>query len=87
MWKKSEENKLEENKNLKEKEIPKSFIFDNKNVHKIVDGLLKRKSFFKNFEKYDFGKSLFKKYENEYCKKFFDKTMDEDIHEIIKYRF
>jgi hypothetical protein len=85
--KKCEENKHEENKDLKEKEIPKSSIFDNKNVHKIVDGLLKRKSFFKNFEKYDFGKSLFRKYENEYCKKFLDKTMDEDIHQIIKYNF
>ena len=80
--------KYENNKNLKEEEIvSKGFIFDNKNVHKIVDGLLKRKSFFKNFEKYDCVKSLFQKYENEFCQKFFDKTLDEDINEIIKYKF
>lgn len=73
------EKEIEENK-------PKSFIFENKNIHNIIDGLLKRKTFFKRFEKYEFGKSLFRKFEIDFCKDSLDKTGDEQINNIIEYK-
>ena len=50
--------------------IENSFIFDNKNINKIIDGLLKRRIFFQKFEKYEFGRNLLRKYENEFFQKF-----------------
>ncbi len=76
---KIEEKEIEENK-------PKNFIFENKNIHNIIDGLLKRKSFFKRFEKYEFGKSLIRKSEIDFCKNSLDKTGDEEINNIIEYK-
>ena len=61
-------------------------MFKNKNIHKIIDGLLQRKSFFKQFEKYDFGKSLLLKNEIDYCHNLFNETKDEEINKIIKYK-
>jgi hypothetical protein len=71
------EEKIEEKK-------PKAFLFENKNVKKIIDGLLIRKSFFRKFEKYEFGKSLFHKFEIEFCKNFFNNNEDEIIKSIIE---
>ena len=83
----NEEEKYEEKKeDKKEEEIPNKFLFKNKNIHKIIDGLLQRKSFFKQFEKYDFGKSLLLKNEIDYCHNLFNETKDEEINKIIKYK-
>ena len=83
----NEEEKYEENKEKeKEEEISDKFIFENINIHKIIDGLLKRRSFFKKFEKYDFGKSLLLKNEIDFCHNLFNQTKDEEINNIIKYK-
>ena len=65
---------------------PEKYIFENKNIHKIIDGLLKRRAFFNKFEKYDFGKSLLRKYEIEFCQNMFNKSKDKDICDIIEYK-
>ena len=68
----------------KEEKKPKISFFENKNLKKIIDGLLIRKTFFRKFEKYEFGKSLFQKFELEFCKNFFNKNDDELIKCIVE---
>ena len=52
-------------------------------MEKIVSALLKDES---KFEKYDFGKSLLRKYEIEFCQNMFNKSKDKDICDIIEYK-
>jgi len=92
----NEEEKSEDNIEIKNEEIekekdkeekmPEKYIFENKNIHKIIDGLLKRKSFFTQFEKYDLGKSLLQKFEFDFCHNLFNKTKDEEINKILEYK-
>ena len=84
---KKKNSELDKNNQMKNKEKkPDKFLFQNSNIHKIIDGLLKRKSFFKKFEKYDLGKSLLKKFEIDFCKNLFNKSKDEEINNIIEYK-
>ena len=78
------------NKNKIEKKVeikPKTSIFENKNVSKIIDGLIKRRNFFKKFEKYDLGKDILRKNENDFCQNIFNETKDYAIKEIIEFNF
>ena len=82
-----EENKNENIIEEKKEEKPKTLIFENKNIYKMIDGLLKRRSFFKRFEKYEFSKNLFLKLEKEFCNNFIKECKDDTINDIIGYKF
>jgi len=78
------EKKKEENNNNIEKTKEKSIsFFDNNNIHKLVDGLLKRKSFFRQFENFESGKLLINQFENDFCKKMFNISKGNEINNII----
>ena len=72
--KKEEEHKNEENKKL---------IFENENIHKLIDGLLKRKSFYKKFENFESCKTIINQFENDFCKKMYNMSKDNEINNII----
>ena len=80
-------NKIENEKKQKEEIKTKTSFFENKNVLKIIDSLLKRRSFFKQFEKYKLGKDMQRKCENDFCQNIFNETKDETIKEIIEFNF
>ena len=74
--------------NLKKEEVKsKTSFFENKNISKIIDGLLKRRSFFKQFEKYELGKDMLQKCENDFFQNIFNESKDESIKEIIEFNF
>ena len=77
--------KIENVKSEKEELEQKTSFFQNKNISKIIDGLLKRRSFFKQFEKYEIGKDMIQKCENDFCHNIFNETKDEAINEIIEF--
>ena len=83
---------LEESKNnnkteKKMGEKHKAYNFQNKNIYKLIDGLLKRRIFFKKFEKYEFSNNLFAKLEKELFTNFLKEYKDESIKEIIEFNF
>ena len=71
-----------EEENIKE-DINKKSFFENENVHKLIDGLLKRKTFFRRFENFESGKNLLKQFENDFCKNMFNISKDNEINNII----
>ena len=74
--------KKKEVENIKENENKKTF-FENENVHKLINGLLKRKTFFRRFENFESGKNLLKQFENDFCKRMFNISKDNEINNII----
>ena len=64
-------------------EKSKKKLCENKNVHKLIDGLLMRKLFFRKFENFESGKLLLKQFENDFCKKMFNMSKDNEINNII----
>lgn len=71
----------------KDKIFEDSLIFNNKNIYKIIDGLLKRRCFFQKFENYEFGKNLLIKFENEFCRKLLNECNNkEEGKRIIEYK-
>ena len=53
-----EENKNDnDNKDIEEIKVKSISFFENDNIHKLVNGLLKRKSIFRQFENFESGKS------------------------------
>ena len=64
-------------------ETNKKIIYENKNINKLIDGLLKRNLFFRKFEKFETGKLLLHQLENDFCKKMFNKSKDNEINNII----
>ena len=65
------------------KEKKEKFNFENENLYKLVDGLLKRKLFFRKFENFESGKSLINQFEKDFCKKMFNMSKDKEINNII----
>ena len=49
----------------------------------MVDGLLKRKLFFRKFENFESGKLLINQFEKDFCKKMFNMSKDKEINNII----
>ena len=83
----SDDEKDDVNKNNIKEEIKEQkdnkFIFENENVHKLIDGLLKRKMIFRKMEKFETGKLLLNQFENDFCKKMFNTSKDNEINNII----
>ena len=71
-----------EEENIKE-DINKKSFFENENVHKLINGILKRKTFFRRFENFESGKKLLKQFENDFCKNMFNISKDNEINNII----
>jgi len=67
----------------KKKENKEKFNFENENLYKLVDGLLKRKLYFRKFENFESGKSLINQFEKDFCKKMFNISKDKEINNII----
>ena len=78
-----EKKEKKEEENNGNKNINNKIIFENENINKLIDGLLKRKLFFKKFEKFEFGKLLINQFENDFCKKMFNMSKDNEINNII----
>ena len=75
---------VEKNKDKKDrKEKKEKFNFENENIYKMVDGLLKRKLFFRKFENFESGKLLINQFEKDFCKKMFNMSKDKEINNII----
>ena len=77
-----EESKENNDKNINNKKISLS-IFENKNIERVIDGLLSRKLFFGKFENFDLGKILLDQFEKDFCSKIFNNSKDDDINNII----
>ena len=79
-----EENKNDnDNKDIEEIKVKSISFFENDNIHKLINGLLKRKSIFRQFENFESGKSLINRFENDFCKKMFNISKDNEINNII----
>ena len=70
--------------NIKKEEKSPIKLSKNKNINKIIDGLIKRRNFFKKFEKYEFGKSLLRTFEKDFFLKFFENN-EKEINDIINF--
>ena len=82
-----DENEIHSNKSLKnenkEKNIKKLSIFENKNIDRVIEGLLKRKFFFGKFENFELGKIFLNQFEKDFCSKIFKNSEDDEANNII----
>ena len=82
-----DENEIHSNKSLKnenkEKNIKKLSIFENKNIDRVIEGLLKRKFFFGKFENFELGKIFLNQFEKDFCSKIFKNSEDDEYYKFI----